>query len=176
MATLGLAQAQPRHPEDAKEVEAYIDGQDLLAISFDESSNVESDRIMNIAIATERGAFHYESIDLGTATVSAEFNAEIIGKRPLVITKEQVKRVNSISTDTCDTMLKTGRLLQSFPALNHTFMIPVARSRQVYLKLVVEALIVIYLSYLGSELILIDIRKPCRPSTCLVRYSWFLPG
>ena len=60
-----------------------------------------------------------KSIDLGTATVSAEFSAEIIGKRLLVITKEQMKRVNSISADTCDTMLKTGRLLQSFPILNH---------------------------------------------------------
>jgi hypothetical protein len=50
----------------------------------------------------------------------------------------------------------------------------VARSRQVYMKLVVEALLVIYLFYLGSELILIDIRKPCRSSTCLVRHSWSL--
>src|SRR5271170_6271674 len=40
--------------------------------------------------------------------------------------------------------------------------------------LVVEALLVIYLFYLGSKLILIDIRKPCRSSTCLVRYSWSL--
>jgi hypothetical protein len=31
-----------------------------------------------------------------------------------------------------------------------------------------------YLFYLGSELILIDIRKPYRSSTCLVRYSWSL--
>jgi hypothetical protein len=41
------------------------------------------------------------------------------------------------------------------------------------MKLVVEALLVIYLFYLGSELILIDIRKPCRSSTCLVRYCRF---
>ena len=36
----------------------------------------------------------------------------------------------------------------------------VARSREVYMKLVVEALLVIYLFYLGSELILTHIRKP----------------
>ena len=40
--------------------------------------------------------------------------------------------------------------------------------------LVVEALLIIYLFYLGSELILIDIRKSYRSSTCLVRYSWSL--
>jgi hypothetical protein len=50
----------------------------------------------------------------------------------------------------------------------------VARSRQAYMKLVMEALLIIYLFYLGSELIPIDIRKPFRSSTCLVRYSWSL--
>jgi hypothetical protein len=40
--------------------------------------------------------------------------------------------------------------------------------------MVVEALLIIYLFYLGSELILIDIRKPFRSSTCLVPYSWYL--
>src|SRR5271163_4367215 len=40
--------------------------------------------------------------------------------------------------------------------------------------LVVEALLIIYLFYLGSELILIDIRKPYRSRTSLVRYSWSL--
>jgi hypothetical protein len=39
------------------------------------------------------------------------------------------------------------------------------------MKLVVEALLIIYLFYLGSELILVDIRKPFRSSTCLMRYS-----
>jgi hypothetical protein len=34
--------------------------------------------------------------------------------------------------------------------------------------MVVEALLIA--TYLGDELLLIDIRKPTRPSTCLVRY------
>ena len=40
--------------------------------------------------------------------------------------------------------------------------------------LIVEPLLVIYLFYLGSELILIGLRKPIRSSICLVRYSWSL--
>jgi hypothetical protein len=40
--------------------------------------------------------------------------------------------------------------------------------------MVVEALFIIYLFYLGSELILIGIRKPFRSSICLVRYNWSL--
>ena len=34
--------------------------------------------------------------------------------------------------------------------------------------MVVEALLIVYLFYLGSELILIDMRKPFESSTCLV--------
>jgi hypothetical protein len=49
----------------------------------------------------------------------------------------------------------------------------VTRSTQVVHEMVVEALLIIYLFYVGNELILIDIRKPFRSSTCLVRYSWF---
>jgi len=40
--------------------------------------------------------------------------------------------------------------------------------------LVMEALLTIYLFYLGSELILIGIRKSLRSSTCLIRCSWTL--
>jgi hypothetical protein len=43
-------------------------------------------------------------------------------------------------------------------------------------EMVIEALLVIYLFYLGSELVLIDVGKPFRSSTCLVRYSWSLPS
>jgi hypothetical protein len=39
---------------------------------------------------------------------------------------------------------------------------------------VVEALLIAI--YLGDELLLIDIRKRFRSSTCLVRYSWSLSG
>jgi hypothetical protein len=38
--------------------------------------------------------------------------------------------------------------------------------------MVVEALLIAI--YLGDELLLIDIRNPTRPGTCLVRYSWSL--
>jgi hypothetical protein len=52
----------------------------------------------------------------------------------------------------------------------------VACSKEGVHEMVVQALLVIYLFYLGSKLILIDLRKPFRSSTCLVRYSWSLPS
>lgn len=107
-----------------EEVEEHLDKQDNLCISFDESNDVSNHRIMNISVTTERGAFYHENIDLGTATVNAEFCVEQIKERALLITKGQLERINSVSTDTCETMLKTARLLQAIPSFQHTFMVP----------------------------------------------------
>jgi len=79
---------------------------------------------MNIAVTTPRGAFYYENITLGGTTISGEFCTEKIEQKMLQITKQRLKRINCISTDTCDTMLKTTRLLKALPALSHAFMIP----------------------------------------------------
>jgi hypothetical protein len=59
-------------------VEKYLEKQDNLCISFDESNDVTNNRIMNISITTERGAFYYKNIDLGAIVVTAEFCAEKI--------------------------------------------------------------------------------------------------
>jgi hypothetical protein len=66
---------------------------------------------MNIFITTERGAFYYENIDLGFTAVTAEFCTEKIEQQVRLMTKGELERINSISTDTCDTMLKAARLL-----------------------------------------------------------------
>ena len=107
-----------------QEVEEHLDKQDNLYISFDESNDIASNRVMNIAIITDRGAFYDQNIDIGAMKATAEFCVDKIGQRAQVITKGQLQRINSISTDTCGTMLKTARLLQALPSFKHTFMIP----------------------------------------------------
>ena len=107
-----------------EEVEEYLEKQDNLCLSFDESNDVANNRIMNISVTTERGAFYYENIYLDARAVTAEFCAEKIKQQARLITKGQLKCINSISTDTCDTMLKTARLLQALPSFQHTFMVP----------------------------------------------------
>jgi hypothetical protein len=42
---------------------------------------VISDRIINIVIIIERGAFYYKNIDLSTATVNAKFYVKKIENR-----------------------------------------------------------------------------------------------
>jgi hypothetical protein len=60
------------------EVEEYLEKQDNLCFSFDESNDVANNRIMNISVTIERGAFYYENIDLSTTVVTAEFCTEKI--------------------------------------------------------------------------------------------------
>jgi hypothetical protein len=107
-----------------QEVEEYIDKQDNLCLSFDESNDVANNRIMNISVTTERGAFFVENIDLGAATVTAEYCTQLIEQRAQVITKGRLGHINSISTDTGGAMPKTARLLKALPSFQHTFMIP----------------------------------------------------
>jgi hypothetical protein len=59
-------------------VEKYLEKQDNLCISFDESNDIANNRIINISITTERGAFYNKNINLGATTVSAEFYTEKI--------------------------------------------------------------------------------------------------
>jgi hypothetical protein len=105
-------------------VEQYLNTQDNLCISFDESSDIPSNRIMNVAVITERGAFYDQNIDIRTAKVSTEFCIKQITKRAQDIVKGRMNRIGSISTDTCNTMLKTAQLLQSLPSFQHTLMVP----------------------------------------------------
>jgi hypothetical protein len=61
-----------------EEVERYLEKQDNLYISFDESTDVANNRIINISITIERGAFYYKNINLGSIAVTAEFCTEKI--------------------------------------------------------------------------------------------------
>jgi hypothetical protein len=55
------------------EVKEYFEKQDNLYLSFDESNDVINNRIINISVTTERGAFYYKNIDLSATAVIAEF-------------------------------------------------------------------------------------------------------
>jgi hypothetical protein len=92
-------------------VKKYLEKQDNLYISLDESNDVANNKIINIFIITERGVFYYKNINLNTIAITAEFYTEKIKQRTRLITKGQLKRINFILTDICDTMLKTARLL-----------------------------------------------------------------
>jgi hypothetical protein len=87
------------YEDTKKEVDSYLNTQDYLNCCFDESSNIKGDRVMNFSLSTEKGAFFHSNIDLGAATVSAEFCADLAEKRLQAITRGKMNRVNSLHYD-----------------------------------------------------------------------------
>jgi len=122
--TLSESLLEDVYEDTKKEVDSYLDTQDYLNCCFDESTNIKGDRVMNLSLTTEKGAFFDSNIDLGAATVSAEFCADLAEKRLQTVTRGKMSRVNSFCTDTCSPMLSALRQLKQRPDLQHTFTIP----------------------------------------------------
>jgi Protein of unknown function (DUF 659) len=61
-----------------QEIKEYLDKQNNLYISFDESNDIASNRIINIAIITDRDAFYNQNIDIGAVKATAKFYIEKI--------------------------------------------------------------------------------------------------
>jgi hypothetical protein len=105
------------YEDTKKEVDSYLNTQGYLNCCFDESTNIKGDRVMNLSLSTEKGAFFDSNIDLGAATVSAKFCADLAEKRLQIITRGKMSRVNSLYTDICSPILSTLRQLKQRPDL-----------------------------------------------------------
>jgi hypothetical protein len=97
---------------------------DILNIVTDESSNINHSRICNISIQTSVGTLHYVSEDVKSTRLNATGYALWLSQHLLRITNNDISRINSIATDTCDTMLAMGKQLQLSDQFRHVFFIP----------------------------------------------------
>ena len=96
-----------------------------LNIVSDESNNINGARIANISIHHPSiGSFHYLSQDIGTMQSKAVNIANWLKNHLQTLTNGDFKRINSIATDTCDTMLSMWEVAQFYPELKHCFCIP----------------------------------------------------
>jgi hypothetical protein len=86
-------------------VDAKIKKEDQLNVYFDRASNINYQRIYNISVITRKGAFYYNNASLGPDTAGAVYTAEKIIEAFQGIIKNRLSRINSISADTCSTML-----------------------------------------------------------------------
>jgi hypothetical protein len=83
-----------------KEFDAVINKNSALKITFNETSNVNSDRILNITISIRRGIFYYLNIILPPETASSQLITKIVYKALISILRNQIDRINAVSTDT----------------------------------------------------------------------------
>jgi hypothetical protein len=105
-------------------VDTEIDKEDQLNVCFDGSSNINHQRICNISVTTKKGAFYYHNTALGPDTAGAVYTADKVTEALNIVTRNRLSRINSISADTCSTMLGSFDQISSRPGLEHCFFIP----------------------------------------------------
>jgi Protein of unknown function (DUF 659) len=105
-------------------VDTEINKEDQLNVCFDGSSNINHQRICNISVTTKKEAFYYHNTALGLDTAGAVYIADKVIEALNIVTRNRLSRINSISTDICNTMLGSFNQISSRPGLKHCFLIP----------------------------------------------------
>jgi hypothetical protein len=96
-----------------------------INVVVDESTNVSNERIQNTSIVTMDGrSFHWLSEDLGSAQQSADEIAKTILAHLIEITEGDLSMINSLATDTCNTMKATWGKLGEEDKLKDCFFVP----------------------------------------------------
>jgi hypothetical protein len=107
-----------------EKVDKAVEATKLLNIVTDESSNISRSRIANISIHTTSGVFHWRSEDIGARRMTSINIADWVKHHLTKLCNGQFNRVNSITTDTCNAMLRAWEILEQFVEFRHCFFIP----------------------------------------------------
>jgi Protein of unknown function (DUF 659) len=112
------------HSRLKETIDRAIQSLDLLNIVTDESSNINKERIANIWVHTDFGSIHWLSECLGTTQMTSLNIAMWIQDHLQTICNGDWERINSISNDTCNAMLKSWEIFATFPELKHCLFVP----------------------------------------------------
>lgn len=107
-----------------KQIDQCIVALPYLNIITDESTNIKQARICNISIHSERGSILYTSEDKGAKRMTTVGTAEWLRDHLATLTNRDLTRLNSVTTDTCDTMLKMWTELQHDDEFKRCLFIP----------------------------------------------------
>jgi hypothetical protein len=105
-------------------VDTEINKKDQLNVCFNESSNINYQRICNISVTIKKGAFYYHNTALGPDIAGAVYTADKVIKALNIVTRNRLLRINSISADICSIMLSSFDQINSRPGLKYCFFIP----------------------------------------------------
>ncbi|OAQ72001.2 transposase [Pochonia chlamydosporia 170] len=102
------------------EVFQRITSSEWFNIIFDASYNVSGHRIVNISVQIPDGpAFYWKTFDTGDEQHTAENWVKLIWREMQKLCGGDLSRINSICTDTENTMRSVHDLLGRFPELSH---------------------------------------------------------
>ncbi|RKK21290.1 hypothetical protein BFJ66_g17644 [Fusarium oxysporum f. sp. cepae] len=102
------------------EVFKRITSSEWFNIIFDASDNVSGHRIVNISVQLPDGpAFYWKTFDTGDEQHTADNWVKLIWREMQQLCGGDLSRINSICTDTENTMRSVHDLLGRFPELSH---------------------------------------------------------
>ena len=107
-----------------KQTDQYISTLPHINIITDESSDINRTRICNISIHSKCGSMHYTSEDIGANRMTAVSAAQWLRNHLITLTNGDLTRLNSVTTDTCNTMFKMWTELRHDDKFKHCLFIP----------------------------------------------------
>ena len=111
---------QDVYTEVREAVLEIIRGADHINVIFDASDNVSHQRIVNLSVKVPDGpAFYWKTFDTGDQQHTAENWVDLLWPELLVISDNNLLKINSICTDTEATMRAVHNLLQAKDKLKH---------------------------------------------------------
>jgi hypothetical protein len=111
-----------QYAEVQSKVNALIRSQESLNFVLDESSNIRSQRIVNLSVVIPQyGSIYLANENIGRQDLTASFFTDWFTKRA---SQYDLTRVSSLTTDTCATMRNTWTGLEHLDLLSHALFIP----------------------------------------------------
>ena len=86
------------------DVDRILQASNELNIITYKSTNIIMHRIANISMHTQIGAFYYAFGDVGAKRMTATAIQDWLMHHLIILTNNNLQRINSIATDTCATM------------------------------------------------------------------------
>lgn len=105
-------------------VDKAIHATQMLNIVTDESTDINRTRISNISVNTPSGALYWYSDDIGSKQMTAINIVDWLKGHLFRLCHGDFNKINSIATDTCNTMLLVWELFQALPEFKHCFFVP----------------------------------------------------
>jgi Protein of unknown function (DUF 659) len=109
-----------------KKVDGQIGGLKYINLSADETTNIRGQRIMNLSLSTPDRSYYIVSDDMKDLQLTATNIASWIIDKVAGILGPDVSgwsKVNSFTSDTCNTMKAVWPIIQSTAGLEHVFCI-----------------------------------------------------
>lgn len=109
-------------------IESRLRTKGRLNFVTDESTNIRKERIINLCCNIPlEGAYYICSKAIGSVSMGGEEITAWVLQEIKTVTSDNFSRVNSVATDTCNTMRNAWGRLQEDRRLQHAFFIPCDR-------------------------------------------------